>query len=131
MIAIKGGPAGPVIIHTSKARGTELTSSCKEEKAALLLALTWTRAICPTQRIQNGVHDTQHIRQRLDNRKGPTIFIWVPGHKDIPDNEAAAATTNTLKRPILFATAKPSSDEPSPILHPKGPELPWYTKFSP
>ncbi len=76
MIATIGGPTGSAIIHTSKARGTELTSSYKEEKAALFLALAWTRTICPTQRIsicsdsqstlkaiQNGAHDTQHIRQ--------------------------------------------------------------------
>ncbi len=37
MMATVGDPADPVITHTSKIRGTELTSSSEEEKAALLL----------------------------------------------------------------------------------------------
>ncbi len=48
--ATVGDPTDPVIIHTSKARGTELTSY-EEEKTALLLALDWARANCPTGRI--------------------------------------------------------------------------------
>ncbi len=76
MVATTGDPADPVIIHTSKARGAELTSSCEEEKAALLLALDWARANCPTEcisicsdsqsllkAIQSGANDTQSIRQ--------------------------------------------------------------------
>ncbi len=51
MVATVGDPADPVIIHTSKARGAELTSSYEEEKAALFLALDWARANCPTERI--------------------------------------------------------------------------------
>ncbi len=53
MVATTGDPADPVIIHTSKARGAELTSSSsyEEKKAALLLALDWARANCPTERI--------------------------------------------------------------------------------
>ncbi len=41
MVATTVDPADPVIIHTSKARGAELTSSYEEEKAALPLALDW------------------------------------------------------------------------------------------
>ncbi len=49
MAATVGDSADPVIIHTSKVRGAELTSSSyEEEKAALLLALGWARANCPT-----------------------------------------------------------------------------------
>ncbi len=50
MVATTGDPADPVIIHTSKVRGAELTSSYEEEKAALLLALDWVSANCPTER---------------------------------------------------------------------------------
>ncbi len=72
MVATTGDPTDPEIIHTSKARGAELTSSYEEEKAALLLALEWARANCPTERIsicsdsqsllkaiQSAAHDTQ------------------------------------------------------------------------
>ncbi len=44
MVATVGDPADTVIIHTSKVRGAELTSSYEEEKAALPLALGWARA---------------------------------------------------------------------------------------
>ncbi len=76
MVDTTGDPADPVIIHTSKARGAELTSSYEEEKAVLLLALDRARANCPTDRIpicsdsqsllkaiQSGAHDTQSFRQ--------------------------------------------------------------------
>ncbi len=90
MVATVVDLANPLIIHMSKARGAELTSSYEEEKAALLLALDWARANCPTERIsicsdsqsllkaiQSCAQDTQSIRQRLDNREGPTTLIWV------------------------------------------------------
>ncbi len=50
MVATVGDPADPVIMHTSKARGAELTSY-EEEKAALLMALDWARANCSTEHI--------------------------------------------------------------------------------
>ncbi len=51
MVTTVGDTADPVIIHTSKERGAELTSSYEEEKGAFPLALDWARASCPTERI--------------------------------------------------------------------------------
>ncbi len=91
-----------MIIHTSKGRGAALTSTYDEEKDALLLAFHWAMAKCPTERISicsdsqsllkaihSCAHDTQFIRQRLDNMETPVTLIWFPGHKGIPGNEAA------------------------------------------
>ncbi len=102
VVAKVGDPAAPVIFNTSKARGAELTSFNEKAKAALLLTLDRARANCPTERksicsdhqsllkaIQSGAFDTQSIRQRLGNRMGFTIPIWVPGHKGRPGNEVA------------------------------------------
>ncbi len=88
MVATVGDPADPVIIYKSKARGAELTSSYEEEKAALLLALDWARAKCPTERIsicsdsqsllkaiRSGAHDIQSIRQQIGNMGDPTTLI--------------------------------------------------------
>ncbi len=94
MVATVGDLADPVITHTSKIRGAGLTSSHEEEKAVLLLALNKARAKCPTylitmcsdrqsllKPIQSGQHDTQYIRQRIDNRTYATIPIWTQGTK--------------------------------------------------
>ncbi len=51
MVATVGDSADPVLIHMFKIRGAELTSSYEEEKTALLLALDWARANCPTERM--------------------------------------------------------------------------------
>ncbi len=51
LVATVEDPTDPVVIHTSKARGAELTSAYEEENAAQLLALGWAMANCPTERI--------------------------------------------------------------------------------
>ncbi len=73
---------------------------------------------CPTKHIticsdnQSLLRATHHIRQRLDNRKGLTILIWVPDHKDMhgnePANEVAKADAGMADTPLrltLFANA--------------------------
>ncbi len=115
-VAAVGDPAEPVIIYTSKARGAELTSSSEEEKDALLLAFHWAMAKCLTERISicsdsqsllkaihSGAHDTQFIRQRLDNMGSPATLIWFPGHKGIPCNE----TADELAKAVATTTATP------------------------
>ncbi len=88
--------------------------------------------------IQSSAHDTQSIRQRLDNRAGPTTLIWVPGHKGTPGNEAAeelakaaATATDTPPRPILFATAKALIRRTVTDPRPTGPQQAWCTNISP
>ncbi len=111
MVATVGETADPVIILTSKARGAELTSSYEKEKAALLLTLDRASASCPNERIpicsdsqsflkaiQSGAHDTQSIRLRLDNRKGPTTHTWVPGNEAADELAKATATAKALIR---------------------------------
>ncbi len=67
------------------------------------------RRICNRGRC-HGSH-SRKFRQRLDNRKGPTILIWVPSHKGIPG-------------PNLDVLRQHTFDSPSPPLgvlktHPK------------
>ncbi len=82
--------------------GIELTSSSYEkEEAALLTGLDWTRANCPTEcistwSIQSGAHDTQYICQRLENRKGPNVLIWVLVHKGMRHSKATAELSKAV-----------------------------------
>ncbi len=77
MVATVGDPADPVIMHTSKVRGAELPSSYEEEKAALLLALDWAWANCPTERISI-YSDSQSIHKAI---QAPSLFAssWTTG----------------------------------------------------
>ncbi len=78
MVATRGDPADPEIIHMSKARGVELTSSYEEEKAALLLALDWARANCPTERIATSNRADAVLLDRL--RAGHTPILKAYAH---------------------------------------------------
>ncbi len=51
IVATLGDSAETVVIHTPKIRGAELAFSYEELKATIFLALEWTRANCPTERI--------------------------------------------------------------------------------
>ncbi len=149
--ATVGDPADPVIIHTSKARGGELTSSYKEEKAALLLALDWIRANCPTERISI-CSDSQYLLKAVQSyAQAPSLFAsdWTTGKAPPPSSgfhvaRAYQATRPPTKRrkqlppsptrhpdPSHLPPQKHSSDAPSPIPRPTGPEQPWCTNNSP
>ncbi len=114
MVATVGDPADPVIIHTFKARGGQRASSDEKEKVALVLALGWARANCPTERIsicsdsqsllkavQGGEHDAQIIRQRLNNREDPPPSC---GFKVARAYQATRPPTNWRKQLPLPST---------------------------
>ncbi len=136
--AIVGDAADLSILHKSKIRGAEVTSTYGKEKAAFFLSLDWTRANCPTESksiyfdnqsllktIQSDARDSQSIRHRLNNRRVQNIPTWTPEHKYIPDHEAAKEAATTADTPL------PSSDAPLPIPGTLGPERPWNTIFAP
>ncbi len=88
MVATVGDPDDSDFIHSSKIRGSELTSSYEEEEAVLLLALGWARANCPTERrsicsdsqalfkaIHSDVNHTQSIQKRLHHP-----HLGIPGN---------------------------------------------------
>ncbi len=62
MVATTGDPADPVIIHKSKARGAELTSSYEEEKVALLLALDWEGPTAPLNAYQYALTANPYLK---------------------------------------------------------------------
>ncbi len=74
MVATTGDPADPVIIHTSKAHGVELTSSYEEEKAALLLALDWARANSPLSANQYALTANPYLRLFTAVHTTPSLF---------------------------------------------------------
>ncbi len=74
MVATTGDPAHPVIIHTSKVHGAELTSSYGEEKAALLLALDLQGPTAPLSASQYGLTANPHLRIFRAAHTIPSLF---------------------------------------------------------
>ncbi len=119
MVATVRDSADPVIIHTSKARGAELTSSYKEEKAALPLALDWARSHCPTDRISI-CSDSQSLLKNLIRvaHMAPNLIVkgsrkrlknrWAPPKRRL--NRAMIPTaTNHVGKSKRDKKAKPPS----------------------
>ncbi len=100
MLVVRIGQNAVSVITEIMEECTECISICSDSHSLL-------------KAIQSSAHDTQSIRQQLDNRAGPTTLTWVPGHNAIPGKEAAdelakaaATATDTPPRPISFAIAR-------------------------
>ena len=125
-MVITSGPAhSPTVIDIWKRRGSTLTSSFEEEKEAMAMAVQWIISSEPEGRvlicsdsqsllkaIANKSEDTYEVRAKLLQVKGDVVIQWVPGHTDIPGNEAAdkaakeaACITDDPPRPVSLASA--------------------------
>ena len=125
---ITTGPASaPNIITTIKKKGRKLTSSFEEEREALLAAVEWLNInkppspvlICSDSQsaltaLDSNSPEMSDIRAGLDTSETRVILQWIPGHSEIPGNEAvdkeAKAATNMdsddTDIPISFSSAK-------------------------
>ena len=125
-VVITSGPArSPTVIEVWKRRGSPLTSSFEEEKEAMSMAVQWiisnesedTVVICSDSQsllkaIASESDETSDIIAKLLQVKGYVVIQWVPGHMDIPGNEAAdqaakaaATITEDPPRPVSLASA--------------------------
>jgi len=123
---ITTGPADhPTVVDTLRQRGRVITSSYAEENDAMLLALEWIAqnrpqgmtVICSDSQsllkaISNAPDDSLLIRRILSELPGRVVLQWIPGHVDVPGNEAAdaaakesAAITDAPPQPVCLSSA--------------------------
>ena len=92
----------PAVIEAMEAKGDARTCSYKEEMRALALGIDWlennprvhhcaflTDSLSLLQAMDNDKPDTASIRSRLQQVCDKVDLLYVPGHRDIPGNEAA------------------------------------------
>ncbi len=137
-----------VIIHRPEMPWTVLPSTLEEGKAALLPAHDWASANCPTESsimysdnrdlmkaIQSGTPDTQHICQRLDNRRGSSGFSAPKAYQATRPlarlRKRLEPPPTPLNEPSCSPPRKLSSDALSTRLHSTGSERLCCTKTSP
>ena len=151
-VVITSGPArSPTVVEVWKRRGSPLTCSFEEEKEAMSMAVQWiisnesedTVVICSDSQsllkaIASESDETSDIIAKLLQVKGYVVIQWVPGHMDIPGNEAAdqaakaaATITEDPPRPVSLASALSCvsrSIQDMPIEHPRTALV--YKKFN-
>ncbi len=74
MVATVGDPADPVIIHTSKIRGAELTSSYEKENAAPVLGSTGQRPTAPLSAYQYALTANLDLKLFRVAHMTPSLF---------------------------------------------------------
>jgi len=102
MVITSGSAHYPTVLDTWKRRGSPLTSSFEEEMEAMSMAVQWIISNKPEGRvlicsdsqsllkaIANESEETYEVRAKLMQVKGNVVIQWLPGHMDIPGNEAA------------------------------------------
>jgi len=125
MVITSGPVHSQTVVDIWKRRGSALTSSFEEEKEAMAMAVQWIIFSEPEGRIlicldsqsllkaiANESEDTYEVRAELLQVKGDVVIQWVPGHMDIPGNEAAdkvakeaACITDDPLWPVSLASA--------------------------
>ena len=146
-----GDPSELITNDTLKVKGAKFTSSYEEEVRAMERAAEWiaenteeadtvvigtdSQSLC--QALENCNREVDQIRHKLSQSKARTIIQWLPGHCNIPGNEAAdkaAKEATKIEGPHQPTSMKCARTSIKSHIKDRDPERPWlkevYSKFS-